>query len=300
MNMNILITGSNGQLGSELKKILREGLSELGTLPLFYTGCRVTALDVDILDITNLNMVLSFFDSEKPDLVFNCAAMTNVDGCETNEETAYKVNATGPANLATACDRYNSRLLHVSTDYVFSGDGNRPYTEKDMPSPTTAYGRTKLAGEIAVLQNCKNSCICRTAWLYGYEGNNFVKTMLRLAKEKGTLTVVDDQVGNPTCAVDLAYQLVLLGSSSLKGIFHCTCNGSPVSWHAFAERIVKDAGLDVPVLACTTDQFPRPAKRPAYSALDNAHLKSTIGDSLREWDVALDSFMKSYLAKEQA
>lgn len=298
--MNILITGSNGQLGSELQKILREGLSELGTLPLFYAGCRVVAIDVDVLDITNLNEVLSFFDSEKPDLVFNCAAMTNVDGCETNEGVAHAVNAEGPANLAKACDRYNSRLIHVSTDYVFSGDGNRPYSENDLPSPNTAYGRTKLAGEQAVSLYCKDSCICRTAWLYGYEGNNFVKTMLRLAREKGSLTVVDDQVGNPTCAVDLAYQMALLGASRETGIFHCTCNGSPVSWHAFAERIVKDAGLDVPVKACTTTEFPRPARRPAYSALDNARLRSSIGDSMRAWDVALDSFMEKYLAREKA
>jgi len=124
--------------------------------------------------------------------------------------------------------------------------------------------------------------------------------MLRLAREKGSLTVVNDQLGNPTCAVDLAYQMVLLGASPETGIFHCTCNGSPVSWHEFAGRITKDGGLDVPVFACTTAEFPRPAKRPAYSALDNAHLRATIGDSMRDWAVALDSFMVSYLAKEKA
>ncbi|MDD3904837.1 MAG: NAD(P)-dependent oxidoreductase, partial [Sphaerochaeta sp.] len=178
--------------------------------------------------------------------------------------------------------------------------GNIPYVESDTPSPNTAYGRTKLAGEQLVMQHCTDSCICRTAWLYGYQGNNFVKTMLHLAREKGALTVVIDQVGNPTCAVDLAYQMVLLGASSEKGIFHCTCNGSPVSWHAFAERIIADANLSVFVKPCTTSEFPRPARRPAFSALDNAHLRSTIGDSMRSWDVALDHFMIGYLAKEKA
>ena len=149
-----------------------------------------------------------------------------------------------------------------------------------------------------MLDLCTDSCICRTAWLYGDVGNNFVKTMLRLAREKGSLTVVDDQVGNPTSAVDLAYQLILLTASRETGIFHCTCNGEAVSWHTFAERIVEKAGLDVPVKACTTEQFPRPARRPAFSALDNRHLRETIGDSMREWTEALDSFLVHYLQQE--
>jgi dTDP-4-dehydrorhamnose reductase len=297
--MNILITGAKGQLGNELTKILGEGTSELGALPLSYAQSKVIPVDVDELDITDLPLVLSFFSRYRPSLVLNCAAMTNVDGCETNEDAAYQVNALGPKNLAIACKQYGSRLLHVSTDYVFSGAATRPYGESDEPSPNTAYGRTKLSGETFVASHCSNSCICRTAWLYGYVGNNFVKTMLRLAREKGSLTVVSDQVGNPTCAVDLAYQLLLLGASTETGIFHCTCNGEPVSWFDFASRIVSAAGLDVPVHGCSTAEFPRPARRPAYSALDNSHLRSTIGDSMRDWDVALESFMVSYLAKEK-
>lgn len=298
--MTILITGANGQLGNELTKILGEGTSELGALPLFYAQSKVIPVDVEELDITDLPAVLSFFEKHTPSLVFNCAAMTNVDGCETNEEGAYQVNALGPKNLALACKQYGSRLLHVSTDYVFSGTGKRPYLESDEPSPNTAYGRTKLAGEEYVLSHCPNCCICRTAWLYGYVGNNFVKTMLRLAREKGSLTVVNDQVGNPTSAVDLAYQLLVLGASTETGVFHCTCNGEPVSWFDFASRIVSDAILAVPVHGCSTAEYPRPARRPAFSALDNSHLRSTIGDSMRSWDVALDSFMVSYLAKEKA
>ena len=296
--MTILITGAKGQLGNELTKILGEGTSELGVLPLFYAQSKVISVDVDELDIIDLPLVLSFFSRYTPDLVFNCAAMTNVDGCETDEEAAYQVNAIGPKNLAIACEQYGSRLLHVSTDYVFSGDGSSPYKESDEPSPNTAYGRTKLAGEGFVLSHSSNSCVCRTAWLYGYVGNNFVKTMLRLAREKGTLTVVNDQVGNPTSAVDLAYQLLLLGASTEKGIFHCTCNGEPVSWFDFASRIVSVAGIDIPVHGCSTAEFPRPALRPAYSALDNSRLRSTIGDSMRDWNVALDSFMEKYLILE--
>ncbi|PKL29114.1 MAG: dTDP-4-dehydrorhamnose reductase [Spirochaetae bacterium HGW-Spirochaetae-2] len=296
--MTILITGAKGQLGNELCKILGEGASERGNLPPLCDGCTVIGVDVDELDITSSDAVDAFFSTQKPNLVFNCAAMTNVDGCEGNEDAAYLVNAIGPRNLALACERHDARLLHVSTDYVFAGDGSKPYVETDEPAPNTAYGRTKLAGERFVLDNCKDSCICRTAWLYGYVGNNFVKTMIRLARQNGFLTVVDDQVGNPTSVVDLAWQMVLLAASQETGIFHCTCNGEEVSWNAFAKRIVAKAGLDVEVKACTTAEFPRPAKRPAYSALENKHLRDTIGDSMRDWEEALDSFLEHYLEQE--
>lgn len=297
--MTILITGAKGQLGNELCRILGEGFSERGKLPLLYVGCTVIGVDLDELDITDPAAVEAFFKENKPQLVFNCAAMTNVDGCEGNEEAAYKVNALGPKNLALACERHGVRLVHVSTDYVFDGLGARPYVEADVPAPNTAYGRTKLAGERFVLEGCKDSCICRTAWLYGYVGNNFVKTMLRLARENGKLIVVDDQVGNPTSAVDLAWQLVLLAASKEAGVFHCTCNGEAVSWNDFARRIVEDAGLDVPVHSCTTAEFPRPARRPAYSALENKHLRETIGDGMRDWREALDSFLSNYLVQER-
>lgn len=297
--MNIIITGAKGQLGSELKKILEAGISERGELPALYVKSKILAVDVDELDISYANTIEAFFTQHKPDLVFNCAAMTNVDGCESHEEAAYQVNAIGPRNLALACNRHGARLIHISTDYVFSGDGSSPYTENDEPAPKTAYGRTKLAGEQFVAENCINSCICRTAWLYGYIGSNFVKTMLQLARRNGTLTVVYDQVGNPTSVVDLAYQLVVLAASDETGIFHCTCNGEPVSWYSFACRIMQDAKLAVPVKTCTTAEFPRPARRPAFSALDNRHLRETIGDNMRDWEEALDSFLEQYLKQEE-
>lgn len=297
--MTILITGAKGQLGNELGKILGEGISERGKLPLLYDGGRILAVDIDELDITSSDAVDSYFALNKPDFVFNTAAMTNVDGCEENEDFAYQVNAIGPRNLALACERHGARLIHISTDYVFDGLGTSPYVETDDPAPNTAYGRSKLAGEQFVLDSCRNSCICRTAWLYGYVGSNFVKTMLRLAREKRQLTVVDDQIGNPTSAVDLAWQLVMLAASEGTGIFHCTCNGDAVSWNAFARRVMEQVGLDVEVKACTTDEFPRPARRPAYSALENKHLKDTIGDGMRDWKEALDSFLVHYLEQER-
>jgi len=297
--MTILITGAKGQLGNELCKILEEGISERGQLPFFYNQSMIIAVDVDELDITNSDAVDFFFNNHKPTLVFNCAAMTDVDGCEDNEDTACLVNSVGPRNLAIACERHGARLMHISTDYVFDGLGVRPYVETDEPAPNTAYGRSKLAGERFVLDSCRNSCVCRTAWLYGYVGNNFVKTMLRLAREKGSLTVVDDQVGNPTSAIDLAWQMVLLAASEETGIFHCTCNGEAVSWNAFARRIMQKVGLGVEVKACTTDEFPRPARRPAYSALENRRLRETIGDSMRDWKEALDSFLGHYLEQER-
>jgi len=297
--MKILITGANGQLGTELHYILREGVSELGNIPETFIGSTIVAVDIEDLDITDPEAVELCFAKHHPEIVFNCAAMTNVDGCEGNEDAAYLVNAVGPRNLALACAKHDCRLLHVSTDYVFDGLGTMPYVETDEPAPNTAYGRSKLAGEQLVLASCRNICICRTAWLYGYAGNNFVKTMLRLAREKGQLTVVDDQMGNPTSAVDLAWQLVLLAASEETGIFHCTCNGDAVSWNACATRIVEKAGLGVEVKACTTAEFPRPAKRPAYSALENKHLKDTIGDGMRDWKEALDSFLVHYLEQER-
>jgi dTDP-4-dehydrorhamnose reductase len=188
--------------------------------------------------------------------------------------------------------------MHVSTDYVFAGTEATPRDEADPCEPATAYGRTKLAGEWFVLENCPDSCICRSAWLYGYEGNNFVKAMMRLGRENGTVKVVDDQIGNPTCAVDLAYQMTLLAASEERGIFHCTCGGEAVSWYEFARRIMEEAGIDSSVVPCMTDEFPRPARRPAYSALGNRRLRETVGDSMRRWDEALSAWMKRYLEKE--
>jgi dTDP-4-dehydrorhamnose reductase len=232
--MKILVTGAHGQLGTELKTILEKGESELGSLPQACQGCQVTAVDSDVLDITDREVVLKYIGEGGYGVVLNCAAMTNVDACEAHEDVAYRVNALGAENLAKACKANGARLVHVSTDYVFSGDGGAPYREDDPTGPLGAYGRTKLAGEKLVLEADPDAVVCRTAWLYGYVGNNFPKKIMKLAGGKGRLKVVTDQKGDPTCAVDLAFQMVTLAASKENGIFHCTCegrSGEPVWLH---------------------------------------------------------------------
>ena len=276
--MRILITGCNGQLGHELQRLLARGTAEIGPIPEAYADADITAVDVADLDITDAAAVDALFAREAFDIVFNGAAYTNV-----------------AENLARACAATGAKLVHVSTDYVFSGAEPGERTELDEPDPISAYGRTKLAGERAVRAACDRSFVVRTAWLYGYVGKNFVKTMLRLADSLGALTVVDDQLGNPTSANDLAYELLQIALTDDYGIYHCTNNGI-CSWAAFARAIVERAGYDPDIVSlCTSEEYaaahPDAARRPAYSALANAHLAQTIGDEMRPWDVALDSFM---------
>jgi dTDP-4-dehydrorhamnose reductase len=185
-------------------------------------------------------------------------------------------------------------LVHISTDYVFSGDDADARTETDTVAPRSVYGKSKLAGELAVIANCDRYYIVRTAWLYGREGNNFVKTILRLASDNGAIKVVDDQIGNPTNANDLAYEILRLAASEDAagyGIYHCTNNGS-CSWFEFASTIVDIAGIACEKTPCTTGEFPRPAPRPAYSVLDNSRLRATIGDDMRDWQMALNSYLR--------
>ena len=191
--MKVLITGAKGQLGNELASILKNEASEIGAIDQKYNACEVITADVDMLDITNAENVNSFFKKNRPDIVINCAAMTNVDGCETNVELAMKVNALGPLNLARACKKINAKLVHISTDYVFSGNGKSPYREWDICAPDSIYGKSKLLGEQYVREQTDKYFIIRTAWLYGYVGKNFVKTILNLAKEKSQIKVVNDQ-----------------------------------------------------------------------------------------------------------
>lgn len=291
--MKILITGSNGQLGNELSKILSSGISELGRLPEEVQGCELAAVDVDELDISDCAATEEFVAAKRPDVVINCAAMTNVNGCESNRELAMKVNAVGARNLARACEKAGCKLVHVSTDYVFAGDGDTPYTEWDVCSPQSVYGASKLLGEQYVREFCSKYFIVRTSWLYGLIGNNFVKTISRLAREKGKVTVVDDQRGNPTNAADLAYHLVRLAVTEEYGVYHCTGSGE-CSWYEFACEIIRLFQIDAEVIPCTTEEFPTPARRPAYSSLDNMMLRCTIGDETRPWQDALKAFVEQY------
>ena len=293
--MKVLVTGSHGQLGNELRRCLESMRGEIGPIPEAYEGAQVDYIDYDVLDISDAGAVDAWFEEHGPyDLVVNCAAITNVDGCETNEEGAYAVNALGAENMARAAQACGGKIVHVSTDYVFPGTNPEPRTEDDEVGPISAYGRTKLAGEQLVSAACPRSFIVRTAWLYGYVGKNFAKTMMRLARERGAISVVGDQMGNPTSANDLAYEILAIGATDNYGVYHCTNNGT-CSWFDFASAVVDAAGIPCEKESLTSaeykERFPQSADRPAYSSLDNKHLRDTIGDEMRPWREALATYM---------
>ncbi len=288
--MKIMITGCKGQLGNELQSILKSLKSEIGDIPGEYKNAEVSAVDVDTLDITDLEAVKEFVSKENPDIIFNCAAMTNVDGCETMLETAYKVNAAGVRNLAMAAKLANAKFVHISTDYVFAGNGTKPYKEWDMIDPQSVYGASKALGEKYALAFNDKTFIVRTSWLYGYIGKNFVKTVRRVLREKGSITVVNDQRGNPTNANDLAHHLLLLGVTEEYGIYHCTGEGE-CSWYDFASEIAKLSGFEGKVLPCTSEEYKSPTKRPEYSSLENLALKCSVGNYMRDWKTALNEYI---------
>ncbi len=296
--MNILITGAHGQLGNELTALLNGAPSPLGTIPPEYEDCKVTAVDIDRLDITNLEHVFEMVSTVQPDIIMNGAAMTNVDACETEFETAMQVNAIGARNLAMAAEEFGAKLVHVSTDYVFRGDGVQPYCEWDATAPNTVYGKSKLLGEQYVAQFCTRFFIVRTSWLYGLVGKNFVKTMLRLGAEKPEITVVNDQRGNPTNAADLAYHLLKLAVTEEYGLYHCTGEGE-CSWFDFATEIMRLAGLKCTVKPCTSEEYPSKTPRPAFSSLNNLMLKCTVGNEMRDWQPALADYLSKLLAAEK-
>ena len=293
--MKIIVTGCKGQLGTEILKQLREGRSEIGPIPEKLLNATVIAVDLPDLDISNYKMVDEFIRRNRPDVIINCAAYTNVDGCEISRDAAYKVNALGPRNLALACEKVNARLIHVSTDYVFPGvaNGGIALDECAVPAPISAYGQTKLLGETYVQQFCRRHFIVRTAWLYSYYGKNFVKTMVNLAKTHDTLNVVNDQLGNPTNAVDLAHEILQLCVTHEYGLYHCTGEGI-CSWYDFASEIIRLSGVDAAVAPCTSEEYkakhPESADRPKWSALDNRMLRCTVGNDVRDWKDALACF----------
>ncbi len=290
--MKILITGSNGQLGNELKKIIETGQAEIADVSLEIKNSQVITLDIEDLDITNFLVVKEKLKSIKPDVVINCAAATNVDGCESNEDLAFKVNSLGAKNLAIVCEEIKAKIVQVSTDYVFSGKGDKALTEFDLVSPYSVYGKTKLLGENYVKDFSSKYFIVRTAWLYGYIGHNFVYTMQRLGREKDSLKVVNDQRGNPTHANDLAYHILKLIETEEYGIYHCTGKGE-CTWYDFAKKIMELSNIECSVNPCSSEEYKTPAKRPEYSSLDNMMLRCTVGDEMRDWEVALESFIRN-------
>ena len=296
--MKILVTGSHGQLGNELRRLIKEGHSEIGPIPEAYAGADVDYIDIEDLDISDAAAVDSWFDAHGPyDLAINCAAMTNVDGCEANFPTAFAANALGPMNLARACSRQGATLVQVSTDYVFPGNVEGERLESDVPAPISAYGRSKPAGEGLALAANPRTFVLRTAWLYGYVGKNFVKTMLRLAETHDRVTVVDDQMGNPTSANDLAHEILSLAVTGVYGIYHCTNEGT-CSWADFAQATFEEFGKGCDVVRCTSEEYkranPASADRPRFSALRNAHLEATIGNQMRPWREALRSYRQNF------
>ncbi len=290
--MKILITGAKGQLGNEIIDIINSGSAEIGSISENIKNSKIIALDINELDITKLDDVRNIIGKYNPDVVINCAAATNVDNCESNEDVAFKINALGPRNLAIISEEIGAKLVQVSTDYVFSGEGNSPLKEYELTAPTSVYGKTKLLGEKYVSEFSSKYFIVRTAWLYGYIGHNFVYTMMRVGKEKESINVVNDQRGNPTHANDLAYHILKLIETDEYGVYHCTGKGE-CTWYDFAKKIMELNKLNCKVNPCTSNEYKTPAKRPAYSSLDNMMLRNTVGDEMREWDEALRSFVKN-------
>lgn len=288
--MKILITGCKGQLGNELQNIIKMGRTEIGQVSKTIKESEVIAFDIDELDITNLIEVKKALTCLKPDVLINCAAATNVDGCESNENIAFKVNSIGPRNLAIGCEEIDAKLIQISTDYVFSGLGDKPLTEYDLASPCSVYGKTKLLGENYVREFSSRCFIIRTAWLYGCLGHNFIYTIRRLGKEKNYINVVNDQIGNPTNASDLAYHILKLIETEEYGLYHCTGKGE-CTWYEFAKMIIELSGEKCHVKPCTSEEYKTPAKRPKYSSLDNMMLRNTTGDEMRDWQDALKSFI---------
>lgn len=277
--MRVLLTGANGQLGKELIKRLQ--------------GSDFLAVDIREMDITNQINTLQVINSYQPDVVIHGAAFTNVDKAETDQQTAYKVNAIGAQNVATACLSCGAKMVYVSTDYVFDGTIGRAYNEFDQVNPKNVYGKTKLAGEILTKHILNRLLIVRTSWLYG-DGNNFVRTMLMLGAEKTELKIVNDQHGCPTSTVDLAGAILQLIETEYYGIFHAANTGG-ATWYDFAKQIFELTGnKQVKVIPQSTVELGRPARRPAYSPLENLMLSLTIGNVMRDWREALREYLEYF------
>lgn len=285
----VIITGANGQLGRAINKVF-EGNNEF---ELINTDFNVDG--IRNLDITNLKDVIALFEEIKPYAIINCAAHTAVDLCEVQKDAAYRINAIGPRNLAIAASKYDAKIVHVSTDYVFPGDASVPYTEFDKTGPKAMYGITKLNGENFVREFADGRWfIIRTAWLYG-DGKNFVKTMLKLSENHDTLTVVDDQVGSPTSAMELARMIKYLLPTEKYGLYHGTCEGQ-CSWADFAKEIFSLAGKSTVVTPVTSEQYkemnPNSADRPKFSVLENYMLKLSTDFMFADWKDAIKEYMQ--------
>ena len=281
--MVVLVTGANGQLGQSIQFIAKKHQD----IQFIYT-------DFQELDITNLESCQDYFSKHKPDYCINTAAYTAVDKAEAEQEKAHLINVIGPENLAKACKDNDTVLIHISTDFIFDGTKTTPYTELDVPNPSGVYGQTKLDGEIAIQNTWEKHFIVRTSWVYSQFANNFMKTMLRLGSERDSLSVVNDQIGTPTNAVDLAEILVKIVNSyhsklvleSTFGIYNFSNEGQ-CSWFDFAKEIFRLNDVSIDLQAIPTSSYPTPAKRPAYSVLDKSKIKNTFGIEIESWETSL-------------
>ncbi|MFN4197714.1 MAG: dTDP-4-dehydrorhamnose reductase [Flavobacterium sp.] len=284
--MVVLVTGASGQLGQSLQSIAQK-----------YPEIAFVFCDSKTLDITKPELIEQVFNQFQPDFCINAAAYTAVDKAESEPQQARLINVVGAKNIAEACKKFDSVLLHISTDFVFDGTKNSPYNESDSTHPKGVYGQTKLEGEIAIQEAWHKHIIIRTSWVYSQFGHNFMKTMLRLATERSEISVVNDQTGTPTHAIDLAEVLVKIctsiflprlrdPSSNFFGIFHFSNEGQ-CTWYDFAKAIFAKNQLDIKVSAIPTSSFPTPAQRPAYSVLDKSKIKSVFGVEINTWETSL-------------
>ena len=281
---NVLVTGANGQLGNELRLLADEHDED----------CRFFFTDVAELDITDRKAVYNFIEQHGISIVVNCAAYTAVDKAESEPERCELLNHIAPGYLAEAVASVGGTMIQISTDYVFDGTACRPYTEEDATNPETVYGRTKLAGEESVIRSCAGSMVIRTAWLYSTYGNNFVKTMMRLGREREQLGVVFDQIGTPTYARDLARVILLaVDRGIVPGVYHFS-NEGVTSWYDFTKAIHRLAGIDsCQVSPIHTEDYPVPAPRPHYSVLDKSKIKRTYGIDIPWWEDSLKACIKA-------
>lgn len=276
--MKVLIIGSEGMLGHDLVDILSKE-NEISTTTIY------------TLDITDIDKTIRTVKKMDPEVVVHAAAFTDVDGSESNQDLAYKVNVLGTRNVAVSCREANSKLVYISTDYVFDGTKGSSYCEYDKPNPLSVYGKTKYLGEVYIRDILNEFYITRTSWLYGFHGPNFAKTMLQLAETNDTISVVDDQIGSPTYTVDLSNAIAELIKKPAYGIYHIT-NSDHCSWYEYAKEIFKNAGIDVEVKPVSTEEFPRPAARPKYSVLNNYNWEMEGFKKLRSYKDALKDYMK--------
>lgn len=291
--MKLLITGASGQLGADLCKTFR--------------GCDLIPLTHADLDVTDSKSVNEILDDFRPDVVINTAAYVRVDDCEVNQDLAFRVNAHGARNVALAAEKIGAKLIHISTDYVFGGEGSRtfPYTELVVPVPLNVYGNSKLAGERHVRRLCSRHIIVRTSGLFGTagssgKGGNFIETILRIGKERGELNVVNDQVFSPSYTIDVAEKIAELIETDNYGIFHIT-NSGECSWFDFCQQIFHLSNVKTRVNPVTSVQYNQKAKRPAYSVLRHLHLSRLGMDDMRPWENAITDYLrkKGHLIKEQ-